>query len=577
VANLLNATAEVNATGTQIADTMMATGTQIAIDQTQIATNLNATSVANMANTGGTATQVADHINATSTSVVASATAVANLLNATAEVNAAQTATVTGNTAGTQATPADANATTVAGQATVVPTAVPQGSPSAPQTSGIVTPLVGLNVHTTPAVTAPVVTAIAQGSAVNITRRSDDGRWLEIHFDDGSAGWVLAEYVDESDAGGASKGTLGQCSGITDAPQDVVDALDAVLSDFIDPTPGEYLIDIPPAPGVVIRVESPDWVYFEAAGFANVETGEPLNCEMPFQIGSNTKMMTATVLLQLQEEGLLSLDNMLADYLPDYAERFPNGDQMTLRQLANHTAGLGDYGDPIIGAGVSDLEARERGYTPEELLEFALENTEPSFAPGTDGAWSYSNTGYILLGLIIEDVTEQALEDVFADRIFTPLGMDDTFFWNDSSLPEFGLPANYIEAPFEEEVSSWNMSQGWAAGAVISTADDMATFITALMNGELYEDEATLDMMTDAVYAEGLLANYGIGFMSRITIHSEDTWGHGGQTLGFESVVEYDVADDISIVIWTNAGNDLAVIGDIVIDQALLDAGIIDD
>jgi len=374
-----------------------------------------------------------------------------------------------------------------------------------------------------------------------------------------------------------AEGTLGQCTGVTNAPQEVVDALDAAMTDFISPTPGEYLVDKPPAPGIVIRIESPDWIYYEAAGVANVETGEPLDCTMPYQIGSNTKMMTGTVLLQLQEEGLLNIDDPLSDYLPEYAERFPNGEQMTLRQLANHTAGLAEYAGAIIGAGATDPAARTQGYTPEELLEYVLENTEPVFEPGEEQQWSYSNTGYILLGLIIEDLTGQELADVYEERIFTPLGMDDTFLWNDSPLPEFGLPTSYLEEPFDVETSDWNMSQGWAAGGVISTADDMDVFITALLNGELFEDEATLDIMQESILGIGVFANYGIGLLSRLLIHSEDTWGHSGKSLGFESFTEYDSADDISIVIWTNAADNLAFIGDIVIDEALIRAGIIEE
>ncbi|MBZ0291189.1 MAG: beta-lactamase family protein [Anaerolineae bacterium] len=368
-----------------------------------------------------------------------------------------------------------------------------------------------------------------------------------------------------------------QCIGVTNAPDEVVAALDDLLFQFLDPT--EAYTDIQPAPGVVMRVESPDWIYYEAAGVANVETREPLGCESPFEIGSNTKMMTSVVILQLQEEGLLNVDDPLSDYLPDIAEALPYGDQITLRMLLNHTSGIFSYTDNapddtpgIMEGDLNNPDKLTQGYTPDELVQFVIDHGQPDFEPGAEGQWHYSNTNYVLLGMIIEDLTGQSLVDVFDERIFMPLGMDDTFLWNDVPQDDFNLPNAYYIYPFDQDTVTWNLSQGWAAGAVISTADDMHLFIRALLRGQLFQKADTLALMQETVNASDLLASYGLGIMSGL--EQGDTWGHGGQTLGFESTVIYNVTNDITIVIWTNAAEDLAGIGSFVAITALGKAGI---
>ncbi len=116
------------------------------------------------------------------------------------------------------------------------------------------------------------------------------------------------------------------------------------------------------------------------------------------EIGSNTKSMTIVLLMQLVEDGLIALDDPLSQYLPDQAALLPNGDQITIRQMAQHTAGLYDYADNIIAAGLSDPAALEAGFSPAELVQDAVDNGTPYFAPGEEGQWHYSNTGYVSVG-----------------------------------------------------------------------------------------------------------------------------------------------------------------------------------
>ncbi len=370
------------------------------------------------------------------------------------------------------------------------------------------------------------------------------------------------------------------CSKDKDVPEPVSEALDGVLTAAVDKE-GPLSAVFGAAPGAVLSLEAPDWTYFRAAGVADSDSGNPVSCDMAFQIGSNTKMMTATVILQLQEEGALSLDDHLAVHLPEIANALPNGDVITLRQLANHTAGVFSYtdnapdGSPGIMEGdIADPDALRRGFTMAELVDFAIAHGEASFAPGAEGQWAYSNTGYILLGMIIERIEARPIAEVFKTRLFDPLGMDDTIYWNDVPTPDLGLPRAYLGVPFDVETTDWNMSQGAAAGAVFSTAQDMHVFIQALMSDALFSAPDTFDVMQDTVPtgSPGIPA-YGIGLAEK----APGVWGHGGQTLGFQSEVVEFSEQGISLVGWATSSQNIMGLGAQVVSQALVDGGVLPD
>jgi D-alanyl-D-alanine carboxypeptidase len=370
------------------------------------------------------------------------------------------------------------------------------------------------------------------------------------------------------------------CLHDSNVPSAVAEQLDSVLLAAVD-VEGPLGSVLGAAPGAVLQLSAPGWQYARAAGVADPDTGAPITCEMPFQIGSNTKMMTATVILQLQEEAALSLDDPLSAHLPDIAAALPNGEAMTLRQLANHTAGVFSYTDDapdgapgIMDGGMSDPDILRRGYEMADLVQFVIEHGAPTFAPGADGQWAYSNTGYILLGMIIEAIENRPLAEVFETRIFDPLGMDDTLYWNDTPTADLGLPRAYLEAPFDVETSDWNMSQGAAAGAVISTAEDMHIFTRALIGGDLFAMPETLEAMQDTVLTGSPnIPAYGIGLAEK----APDVWGHGGQTLGFESDVALFADRDISLVGWATSSQNIMGLGVNAVTQALVSSGVLPD
>ena len=171
-----------------------------------------------------------------------------------------------------------------------------------------------------------------------------------------------------------------------------------------------------PGPGAVMLIITPEGRYLKSTGVSDVTTCDPLPADSPFQIGSNTKMMTSAILFQLQEEGVLSTTDLLSTWLPDLAAQLPYGDQITIDMMMTHTSGLHDYFDlptedgETIEDGDADKDMLTRGFTPEELVTLVADAGLSNFEPGAEGLWSYSNTGYILLGLIIEEATGQTYE-----------------------------------------------------------------------------------------------------------------------------------------------------------------------
>jgi D-alanyl-D-alanine carboxypeptidase len=338
----------------------------------------------------------------------------------------------------------------------------------------------------------------------------------------------------------------------------IADTLDPKISAALDKALVSFLqAGAKSAPGVSMLIITPGGRYFKSAGVADVTTCAPLQPDFAYQIGSNTKMMTSAILFQLQEEGVLKTSDPLSKWLPDLAARLPNGDKITIDMLLTHTSGLPDYFDvptkdgATIADGVKDKAMLTRSFTPEELVTLVAASGRSDFAPGAEGKWKYSNTGYALLGLIIEKATGKSYEENLRARMVEPLGLKKTYLLTGQPKPGT-LPHAYYQPPFDYTTDEWNASQGWAAGAVVSTPEEFALFLKALFTGKLFKQPATLDLMkahtaagVDAlgkgtVYAHGMLDNNGV-------------LGHGGQTLGFQSDGGYIPDKDVTIVMWSNS------------------------
>ncbi|WP_207211862.1 serine hydrolase domain-containing protein [Promicromonospora panici] len=256
-------------------------------------------------------------------------------------------------------------------------------------------------------------------------------------------------------------------------------------------------------------------------------TAKPLGTEH-FRIGSITKTFVATAILQLVDEGSIELDEPIETYLPTVV---PNGANVTVRQVLNHTSGLYDY---MKGEAWSTNrwrgDARFTTYSPDQLLAEAFRH-EPYFAPGTD--FRYSNTNYIVAGKLIEAVTGQPYSTVIEHRILGPLNLAGTSFPGATpSLPE---PAVHATAKLENgqtvDVTEQNVSLDWAAGEMISTTYDLQAFFEALLGGNLISEESLAQMRTTVPMGMGF--HYGLGLERFDLPCGGPLWGHGGQLLGY--------------------------------------------
>ncbi|WP_405494363.1 serine hydrolase domain-containing protein [Nocardia sp. NBC_00511] len=321
-------------------------------------------------------------------------------------------------------------------------------------------------------------------------------------------------------------------------------------------------------PGAVVVVKSPkdgDWT--AEFGTGTIGKDDPLTADDYFRIGSNTKTMTVTVLMQLAQEGKLSLD----DPIGKYRQGVPNGDRITLAQLAEMRSGLFSYTfDPAFNASLDNEP--QQVWTPDELLNIAFSHPV-NFAPGEK--FEYSNTNTILLGLVIEKVSNMSVADNFQQRIFTPLGLRHTSFpaATDSSIPDphpqgyaFGTNVSTLqtyELPPDQQAAALagtlkpsnqttsSPSWTWTAGAAISTVDDMATFVRALADGDLLNkdmQQTRIDSIRPIDPANPAMAGYGLGIV-RFGAH---LLGHDGQMPGFMTFMGHDPDSGLTIVVATN-------------------------
>jgi D-alanyl-D-alanine carboxypeptidase len=255
-------------------------------------------------------------------------------------------------------------------------------------------------------------------------------------------------------------------------------------------------------PGVVLTVEQGgESVFSGAAGVANLETQTPLTIADRFRIYSITKTFVATVVLQLVDEGVLTLDDTVTQWLDDPAVgKIPNIETVTIRQLLTHTSGIYDYLDEADSPFYDDAFFApdadwSRVWTVPELLVYAAaENHDPYFAPG-EGV-HYSNTGYLLLGMIVEQATGNAFADELSTRILTPLSLQDTALEMDAALPDDVVDAYHVIEGELVNVTAVNLTYAGTAGGMVSTTADLLRFANAVFSGELLSPASFDEMFT---------------------------------------------------------------------------------
>ncbi|MEO8209532.1 MAG: serine hydrolase domain-containing protein [bacterium] len=284
-------------------------------------------------------------------------------------------------------------------------------------------------------------------------------------------------------------------------------------------------------------------------GVADLKTNQPILMSDKMRIGSITKTFTGTVLLQLVDEGKLSLSDKLSKFYPDY----PNGQNITIEEIGDMTSGIYNYSEDesFVDGMMKDMT---KPYTPQELISIS-EKHEPYFAP--DSGFHYSNTNFILLGLIIEKLTGNSLQTEIQNRIVNPLGMKETTFEINSTFPDPHAHGYlYMDSTSAEptDVSNLNPSWGWAAGAMISTLGDLQLYAKPLATGQLLSARTQADRLkwgkgftpTSGGWADKPL-NYGFAIAD-----FDGAYGHNGGIPGFNSFMAYLPEKDATIIVLAN-------------------------
>jgi D-alanyl-D-alanine carboxypeptidase len=262
------------------------------------------------------------------------------------------------------------------------------------------------------------------------------------------------------------------------------------------------------AASVIVFVSDHGRNYVATAGI------HPPSAGQRFRIGSVTKTFTATIVLQLAAEGRLRLSDTLERYLPGMV---PGGERITIRQLLNHRSGLANVTDYTLWLERASGSASTR---PIEVLRFAASHPL-TFPPGS--RWKYSNTNYVALGLVIESATGHAYRQELERRILEPLGLEST-----------ELPRTRLVPDLDDDGENPNVP--WAAGALVSNAEDLATFFSALLSGRILSEDS-LEQMKQTVVVDVGASRDGLGIFST-ELPCGRFWGHEGGIIDYGTIVK---------------------------------------
>ena len=292
-------------------------------------------------------------------------------------------------------------------------------------------------------------------------------------------------------------------------------------------------------PGAAVLVMRGDEVLYRGArGRADVAAGVPLKPSDRFRIASVTKQLSAVGLLTLVDAGKISLDDPLSKYLPTY----PGGAGITIGQLLNHTSGIKDY-TAIPGTFEGPIR---RHVTTEQLIDY-FKNEAVDFAPGE--RWGYSNSGYVLVGAVIEAVSGQPWHVYLDQALFKPLGMNDTGYGAETAVVLRQVNGYVTNRGFPTFPLQLSMTQPHAAGALVSTVDDLARWSRALHGDQVLEPETYARMITPVGEATTFDSGYGV-FTS--TVRGRPALWHDGAIAGFGSYLLHMPGADITVAVLNN-------------------------
>ena len=336
----------------------------------------------------------------------------------------------------------------------------------------------------------------------------------------------------------------------------------------------------PEVPAFYVGLWSPErGVYQQAYGLADVANGRAASIDDHFRIGSVSKTFGAAVILQLVDEGLLALDDTVADADPALAEQFPDVADISIRDLLGMTSGIPDYMNVPDAAVAALTTAPDTQWDPKKLIGYGVER---GLAPvGTPG---YSTTGYVILQEIAETLTGQPIQELVKERLTDPLDMPDTAlpYNDDTTLPEpfargYMSPACVAElvrdgaepVPDDTDTTDWNASYGQIGGSMHSDLDDLGIWAASMSGSSLLSDELAAERLQ--MHDAGLGPfSYGLGIM-RPNEGFGGQYGHEGEAIGWEGWAGHDPDTGESYVVFTNTCSDT---GALFSALAVLDPGV---
>lgn len=351
---------------------------------------------------------------------------------------------------------------------------------------------------------------------------------------------------DDPDDVGASPATT-----LASAPSDaarlrvVEDGLDAATTEELNAA-AETAFAGSSTPGAVMAVRTSKGTWVATIGTKDLDGTEAMTADVRQRIGSITKTFTVTALLQLVDEGALTLD----DPIGDYVDGMPDPDA-TLGELAAMRSGIPSY---TFDKGWQDAVLRDptAEWTPEQLIDI-VRGQEPDFAPGEQT--SYSNTNTILLGLVLEDVTGKPIDQVIEERIIETLGLTATVFPTDASFADPHARGYTVQGQADRvpvDATDWTTSWGWTAGAMVSDVNDLLVYGKELVAGDVLLSPEMQRERIDSFDFEippnspARAYGYGLGL-------ANGWYGHTGELFGYNTVLQHHLDEDITVVVMANS------------------------
>lgn len=299
-----------------------------------------------------------------------------------------------------------------------------------------------------------------------------------------------------------------------------------------------YKADTPGATALVYK--DGEILYRKAFGMANMELEVPMKPENVFELGSITKQFTSVSILMLMEQGKLSLEDEITKYLPDYPTK---GKKITIHHLLNHTSGIKSYTDMENFMSITRMDK-----SPKEIID-VFKDQPMDFDPGEQ--WHYNNSGYIVLGYIIEEVSGKTYADFISENIYVPLKMNNSYYGSKSTLI-MNRASGYM--PIKEGYKNadyLSMSLPYAAGSLMSCVDDMLLWHKAVHNNTLISAESKAKAFTNTSLNNGKSAHYGYGWQVN-EINGAVSIEHGGGIFGYITQGVYVPSENVYVIILTN-------------------------